>query len=383
MPFFCEPSNSKQYRCFNFSAGPSCLPIEVLRVAQDDMLNYNHSGMSVMEMSHRGKEFKGIYSKAVHDLRNLIKIPDNYKLLFAHGGATNQFSAVPMHLIEKDTNLCEYLVTGYWGQKAMDESWKWAKPKRLFDLAKTGYNTIPPVNTNSWASLDKNSKYLHYTSNETISGVQFDCVPNGLSHVPLVCDMSSDFCSKPIDVAKYGVIYAGAQKNIGIAGVCVLIVREDLLGKEMKQTPSAMNWAYADKYESMYNTPPTWSIYMMGLYAKHLLESGGLVEWEEKNNHKANLLYDYIDSSDGFYQCHVPMKSSRSRTNAAFRVTDGDGNPCPEREAKFIEFAKSKGLIQLNGHRSIGGCRASLYNGMPLTAVETLVECMKMFKEEC
>eukprot|EP00923_Selenidium_pygospionis_P054433 GHVN01094855.1.p1 GENE.GHVN01094855.1~~GHVN01094855.1.p1 ORF type:complete len:431 (-),score=59.99 GHVN01094855.1:265-1455(-) len=376
------PTQGKTSRVLNFAAGPACLPVEVLEEAKAGLLNWNGTGMSVMEMSHRGGNFKKIYEETTNTLRELLELPENFKLLFTAGGATQQFSAVPVNLLEKQWAPADYVITGAWGEKAFVEAQKWGKPVAVVDTKVGGYNTIPPTGGENWAKLNKDAKYLHYTSNETICGIQHPTVPRGLDGIPIVSDMSSDFCSRPIDWDKHSVVYASAQKNIGIAGVTVVCVRNDLIGKEQTNTPSSLVWRWAAEYDSMYNTPPCWNIYVTGLMAKHLKQAGGLKVWEDKSAAKAKVIYDTIDQSEGFYATHAKHRHCRSKMSVCFRVTDGRKNISPPNEEAFLEMCEGHGMTELKGHRSVGGVRASLYNGMNLQGVEKLAEVMKMFKEK-
>ncbi|RMZ55517.1 hypothetical protein APUTEX25_000100, partial [Auxenochlorella protothecoides] len=358
------PKLQSHGRVFNFSAGPACLPAAVLEQAQADLLNWQGSGMSVMEMSHRGKEFIAITDKAEADLRSLLSIPDNYKVLFLQGGASTQFAAIPLNLAEEGDK-ADYVVTGAWSKKAIGEG----KRFLLANAAATGDNkSIPDPST--W-NLTEGAKYVHYCANETIGGVEFKAPPS-VGDAPLVVDMSSNFCARPVDVSKYGVIYAGAQKNIGPAGVTIVIVREDLLGRARASTPAMLDWSVAAKDGSMYNTPPCWSIYMCGLVFAHVLANGGL-EAVEANNEKAKLVYDAVEASNGFYASPV-AREARSLTNVPFTIPSS-----PDLEKAFIAEAAQAGMVQLKGHRSVGGMRASIYNFMPLEGVQTLADFMREF----
>ncbi|KAL6782886.1 PST1 [Auxenochlorella protothecoides x Auxenochlorella symbiontica] len=359
------PKLQSHGRVFNFSAGPACLPAAVLEQAQADLLNWQGSGMSVMEMSHRGKEFIAITDKAEADLRSLLSIPDNYKVLFLQGGASTQFAAIPLNLAEEGDK-ADYVVTGAWSKKAIGEG----KRFLLANAAATGDNkSIPDPST--W-NLTEGAKYVHYCANETIGGVEFKAPPS-VGDAPLVVDMSSNFCARPVDVSKYGVIYAGAQKNIGPAGVTIVIVREDLLGRARASTPAMLDWSVAAKDGSMYNTPPCWSIYMCGLVFAHVLANGGLEAVEANNEKKAKLVYDAVEASNGFYASPV-AREARSLTNVPFTIPSS-----PDLEKAFIAEAAQAGMVQLKGHRSVGGMRASIYNFMPLEGVQTLADFMREF----
>ena len=354
-------------RVFNFSAGPACLPVEVLEQAQDEILNWQGSGMSVMEMSHRGKEFDSIAKKAEADLRTLLSIPDNYKVLFLQGGASTQFAAIPLNLTSSDDDVVDYIVTGSWSKKAAGEAKKYAK----VNVAATGDNkSIPDLST--W-NLSPNAKYVHYCDNETIQGVEFKSAPAITTGALLIADMSSNFCSKPVDVSKYGLIYAGAQKNIGPAGVTIVIVREDLLGKARPITPTMLDYQTQAENDSMYNTPPCYTMYICGLVFAKMLADGGLEAIQKNNEAKAKILYDTIASSSGFYNSPVDP-AVRSLMNVPFTIPSN-----AEFEKEFIAGAAKVGMVQLKGHRSVGGMRASIYNSMPLEGVQALAQYMKEF----
>ncbi|KAK9755506.1 hypothetical protein RND81_01G030300 [Saponaria officinalis] len=359
-------------RVFNFAAGPAVLPEPVLRKAQADLLNWNGSGMSVMEMSHRGKEFISIIDKAESDLRSLLNIPvDEFAVLFLQGGATSQFSAVPLNLCSSPRDHVDYLVTGSWGDKAAKEAAKYSSVSVVWSGKGENYVRVP-----DFGSLEQNprAKYLHICANETIYGVEFKDYPTPLNEDGLlVADMSSNFCSKPVDVSKFGVIYAGAQKNVGPAGVTIAIVRRDLIGKSQKNTPVMLDYKIHAENKSLYNTPPCFGIYMCGLVFEDLLQQGGLADVEKKNVAKAQLLYDAIDNSGGFFRCPVE-KSVRSLMNVPFTLAKS------ELEGDFIKQAAKEKMVALKGHRSVGGMRASIYNAMPLAGVQKLVAFMKDFQ---
>lgn len=354
-------------RVYNFSPGPAVLPVEVLEQARDEMLDWNGTGMSVMEMSHRGKAFIGIAERAEADLRELLAVPTNYKVLFVQGGATTQFAAVPLNLSAAGQTV-DYVNTGAWSKKAMGEAKRYAKVNVAADAGEP-YNTIPSVAT--W-KCSPDAAYLHYTPNETIGGVEFHAVPHiEGSDVPLVADMSSTLLSRPIDVSRFGVIYAGAQKNIGPAGLTVVIVRDDLLGRARPETPSVLDYAAMAKDGSMLNTPPTYTWYLAGLVFQWLKRQGGLAAMGKLNQAKAAKLYGAIDASP-FYANPV-AKEARSWMNVVFTLAK------PELDKDFIAGAKSAGLVTLEGHRSVGGMRASLYNAMPMAGVDALVSFMSDF----
>ncbi len=352
---------------YNFSAGPAVLPRDVLQQAREELLDWNGSGMSVMEMSHRGKEFMGIAAAAEADLRSLLSIPENYKVLFLQGGAHLQFAMIPLNLL-CDKISVDYVNTGEWSKKAIAEAKKFAKVNIVASGADQNFINVPAFET--W-KCDPAAAYLHYTSNETIGGVEFNWIPES-GDVPLVADMSSNILSRPVDVSRYGLIYAGAQKNIGPAGLCIVIVREDLIGKVTPGMPTMLDYKIHADNDSMYNTPPTFGIYMAGLVFSWLKRNGGLVQMEQLNIRKANLLYDAIDASNGFYNCPV-VRSDRSRMNVPFTLKDAS------LDGEFLKQADQHGLLQLKGHRSVGGMRASIYNAMPLEGVQTLVEFLTHF----
>lgn len=352
-------------RVYNFSAGPAVLPEEVLETAKNEMLDWHGSGMSVMEMSHRGKEFMGIASDAESDLRELLSIPQNYKVLFLQGGASAQFSMIPMNLLRGKTS-ADYLNTGEWSKKAIKEAKKYCTVNVAASSEDRNFTYAPRE-----LKLDKNAAYVHYTPNETIGGVEFNWIPE-TGDVPLVADMSSNILSRPIDVSKYGLIYAGAQKNIGPAGLTIVIVREDLIGNPLAGIPAMLDYKIHADNESMYNTPPTYAIYIAGLVFKWLKQNGGLAAMEAKNIEKAKILYDYLDASEFFVS---PVeKDDRSRMNVPFTLKD------PSRDEEFLKGAKARNMLQLKGHRSVGGMRASIYNAMPIEGVRALVEYMKAFE---
>jgi phosphoserine aminotransferase len=357
-------------RIFNFSAGPAVLPTEVLQQARDEMLDWHGSGMSIMEMSHRGKEFMSIAAKIETDLRELVGIPGNYKVLFLSGGASSQFAMVPMNLL-RGKKSADYINTGEWSKKAIKEAKKYCAVNVAASSEDANFTYVPSQDT--W-SIDPGAAYLHYTPNETIGGVEFNWIPdlaqvNG--DVPLVADISSTFMSRPLDITRFGLIYAGAQKNMGPAGLTVVIVREDLLGATVPGTPTMFDYKIHADNDSMYNTPPTYPMYIAGLVFEWLKKKGGLAETEKINIAKAALLYDLFDATD-FYHCPV-ARPDRSRMNVPFTLKD------PALDDEFLKQAKKRGLIQLKGHRSVGGMRASIYNAMPLEGVSVLVEFMKEF----
>jgi phosphoserine aminotransferase len=355
-------------RIFNFSAGPAVMPEEVLAQARDEMLDWHGTGMSIMEMSHRSKAFISVASTAESDLRSLLGIPGTYKVLFLQGGAQAQFALVPMNLLGTKKS-ADYVDTGQWSKKAVQEAKRYCTPNVVASSADERYTRIP--DRAQWR-LDPNAAYVHYTSNETIGGVEFHWVPD-TGGVPLVCDMSSDILSRPLDVSKFGVIYAGAQKNIGPAGLTVVIVREDLLGRALPTTPGVFDYKAQAEADSMLNTPATFGIYLSGLTFKWLLAQGGLGAIEKRNIEKATLVYELLDQTE-FYRCPV-RREDRSRMNIAFTLRDA------KLDEPFLKEAQAQGLSELKGHRSVGGMRASLYNAMPVAGVKALVDFMREFEK--
>jgi len=354
-------------RVFNFSAGPAVLPEEVLKKAAEEMLDWHGSGMSVMEMSHRGPEYIGIAAKAEADLRTLLKIPAQYKVLFLQGGAIAENAIVPMNLLGKATK-ADYVDTGEWSKKSINEAKKYCEVNVAASAADRKYTYVPRQET--W-KLSKDAAYVHVCTNETIGGVEYQWTPD-VGSVPLVADMSSHILSRPIDVSGYGVIYAGAQKNMGPAGLTVVIVRDDLLDRAMPITPSVFHWKEQAANDSMINTPPTYAVYIAGLVFEWLLAQGGVEAMEAKNVAKANLLYDYLDRTS-FYTNPV-RREDRSRMNIPFRLKD------EALDGAFLKGAEANGMLQLKGHRSVGGMRASIYNAMPLAGVQALVAYMQEFE---
>jgi phosphoserine aminotransferase len=355
-------------RVFNFSPGPAVLPEAVLSRAKEELLDWHGSGISVMEMSHRGKEFTSIAQQAEADLRSLMAIPDNYKVLFMQGGASMHFSMAPLNLLG-DKNSADYIHTGHWSKKAITEAKRFCNVSVAASTEGKGYTSIPEYS--EW-QLNKDAAYVHYTPNETIAGVEFHSIPD-TAGVPLVADMSSTILSRPIDVSRYGVIYAGAQKNIGPAGLTVVIIRDDLLGVAKDTTPSMMNYqTYADS-QSMYNTPPTFAWYMAGLVFQWIQGNGGLTVMAEINQRKSDKLYRFIDHSGGFYVNKVD-KNCRSWMNIPFQLHDD------ALDKEFLQLATEAGLVQLKGHRSVGGMRASIYNAMPEPGIDALIDFMQQFK---
>jgi phosphoserine aminotransferase len=354
-------------RTFNFSAGPAVLPEDVLRRAAAEMLDWHGSGMSVMEMSHRGKEFISIADKAEADLRTLLAIPANYKVLFLQGGAIAENAIVPMNLMAGRT-VADYVHTGEWSKKSIKEAKKYATVNVAATSEDQAFTYIPDRAT--W-NLTKDAAYVHVCTNETIGGVEYQWTPD-VGDVPLVADMSSHILSRVIDVSKYGVIYGGAQKNIGPAGLTIVIVRDDLLDRALPITPSAFHWQEQAAADSMLNTPPTYAIYVAGLVFDWLQAQGGVAAIEQRNVAKANLLYDYLDRS-AFFRNPV-RKQDRSRMNVPFKLHD------EKLDEAFLKGAKERGMVQLKGHRAVGGMRASIYNAMPVEGVQALVAYMGEFE---
>lgn len=353
---------------YNFSAGPAMLPKAVLKKAQAEIMDWQGSGMSVMEMSHRGKEFMSIAAQAEADLREVMGVPDNYNVLFLQGGASSQFAAIPMNLMAGKTGKADYLNTGAWSKKAIAEAKKYGEVNVVASAEDTNFSSIPAFDT--W-SLNPDADYFHYCPNETIGGVEFHWVPD-VGDVPLVADMSSTILSRPVDVSKFGLIYAGAQKNIGPAGLTLVIVRDDLIGETLDRTPSMLNYATMANADSMYNTPPTYGWYLAGLVFQWIKEQGGLSAMATLNERKAKKLYDAIEASD-FY--HSPVAADcRSWMNVPFTLTDAN------KDADFLAGATERGLVTLKGHRSVGGMRASIYNAMPEAGVDKLVAYMQEFE---
>jgi phosphoserine aminotransferase len=361
---------------YNFSAGPSVLPKEVLAQAAAEMLDWHGSGMSVMEMSHRGREFTSIIETALQDFRELFAVPDNYKVLFMQGGAIAENAIIPLNLagLKGQPATVDYINTGSWSTKSIKEAKKYCQVNVAASSEAQQFAAIPARDT--W-QLSKDPAYVHICSNETIDGVEYQYVPDiaaDTNGAPLVADMSSNILSRVVDVSKYGVIYAGAQKNIGPAGLTLVIVREDLLGHALPICPSAFNWKTVSDNDSMYNTPPTYAIYIAGLVFQWLKRQGGVAAIEKVNQAKAQLLYNFLDSTD-FYSTRI-QKADRSIMNVPFFLHDDALNEA------FLAGAKERGLLQLKGHKSVGGMRASIYNAMPIAGVEALVDYLKVFEQQ-
>ncbi len=355
-------------RVINFSSGPAALPESVLHQAASDMLNWRGSGMSVMEMSHRGPEFTDILAETQSLMRSLLGVPDHYTVLFLQGGAIAENAILPMNLIGR-TGHADYVVSGVWSQKSMQEAAKYGQTHLAASSQDSGFLHMP---TQDQWRLSPDASYVHFCSNETIGGVECHWTPD-TGAVPLVADMSSNIMSAPLDVSRYGVIYAGAQKNMGPSGVTVVIVRNDLMGHALPITPSAFNYQTQAEQGSMYNTPPTYAIYIMGLVLQHIQREGGLTAMQAHNQRKADLLYDFLDHSQ-FFSNRV-ARHDRSRMNVTFFLKNEDLN------AAFLQGAQAQGMVQLRGHRSAGGMRASIYNAMPHASVQTLVNYMHQFEK--
>lgn len=357
-------------RVFNFSAGPAVLPVPVLEQVQSELLEYDNVGASVMEISHRGGDFIDIAARAEADLRELMQIPDNYKVLFLQGGATLQFAMIPMNLL-RGRKRVDYAKTGHWSVKAIAEAKRYAEVNVVATSEETNFTTLPPQS--EW-SLDPGAAYVHYTPNETIAGVEFHWVPD-TGDVPLVADMSSNILSRKVDVSKYGLIYAGAQKNLGPAGVTIVIVRDDLIGEPVDFAPSLFDYAKQAEADSMMNTAPTFAWYVVGLVLQWLKSEGGVEGMEKQSRTKSEKLYASIDGSGGFYKNPVAVEC-RSRMNVPFTLVDD------KLDKLFLQQASEAGLMALKGHRSVGGMRASIYNAMPEAGVDALIDFMNQFQTQ-
>ena len=356
-------------RVYNFSAGPSMLPLPVLEKVKEDLLNYQGSGQSVMEMSHRSASFKKIIEEAEDDLREIMELPDNYKVLFLQGGGTLQFSMIPLNLL-RNSMKADYAITGTWAKKAYKEACKFGDINVIASSEEDTFTWVPKFGKDQ---VRPDADYVYITTNNTIYGTAYNYIPK-IGDIPLVADMSSNILSEPVDVSKFGMIWAGAQKNIAPAGVTIVIVREDLIGFAGKDVPTYLDYKIHSENDSMYNTPPCFAIYVAGEVFKHIKATGGLVAMQKRNKEKADKLYDYIDSST-LYSCPV-IKEDRSMMNVVFVTGNAD------LDKKFVAEAKGAGLVNLAGHRSIGGMRASIYNAMPMEGVEALIEFMKKFEED-
>ena len=356
-------------RVYNFSAGPSMLPLEVLKQAQTELLDYNGTGQSVMEMSHRSKEFDDIIKETERLFREVMNIPDNYKVLFLQGGGWTQFSSVPLNLMTKNGK-ADYIVTGQWAKKAYQEACRYGKARVVASSEDKTFTYIPKVKREDF---DLEADYVYYTMNNTIYGTKFNYIPD-TGDIPLVSDVSSCFLSEPVDVSKFAVIWGGAQKNVAPAGLTVVIIRDDMIGHAMDITPTLLNYKTQADKDSLFNTPPCWQIYITMLVLRWIKGLGGLEAMKQRNEKKAKLLYDYLDNSKLFKGTVVP--EDRSLMNVPF-VTGSD-----ELNAKFVAEAKAAGLVNLKGHRTVGGMRASIYNAMPYEGVQALVDFMEKFEKE-
>jgi phosphoserine aminotransferase len=365
-PAYAASKGAGNMHVWNFGSGPAMLVPAVLEQAKAELIDWHGMGMSVMEMSHRGKEFVALAAAAEADLRTLLAIPANYKVLFLQGGATAQFAAVPMNLL-RGKSTADFVLTGEWSKKAFAEARKYCRPGLAATAEDRKFTYVPKRET--W-KLSGDAAYVHVCTNETIGGVEYHWTPD-TGDVPLVADMSSHILSRPVDVSRFGLIYAGAQKNIGPAGLVIVIVREDLIGHAAPDTPNVLDFKQQADADSMLNTPPTFALYLAGLTFKWLLDRGGLAAMERENVAKAALLYDYLDSQD-FYANPV-AKEDRSRMNVPFRLKDDS------LDARFLAQAEARGLSQLKGHRSVGGMRASIYNAMPIEGVRALVDFLRDF----
>lgn len=357
-------------RIFNFSAGPATLPTAVLEHARDELLSLDGIGMSVMEISHRSDDFGRVLEKARSGIRELLALPDDFHVLFLQGGATLQFSMIPINFLRRG-EVADYIVTGAWGKKALKEARKCGNPEVVYSSEDKGFRTIPDRDE---LEFSPDARFIHYTSNETIEGVEFDDDIDGGS-IPVVCDMSSNILSKPIDANKYSLIYAGAQKNIGPSGVTLVLIRDDMLREVPDGQHSLLDYRAIAAKDSMLNTPNTWGIYIISLVCDWLREQGGVEKIAELNRHKAELLYKAIDDSGGFYTGHAE-REARSRMNVTFRL------PTEDLDSKFAAEASARGLSGLKGHRSVGGIRASIYNAFPVEGVKALISFMDEFAAE-
>jgi len=361
-----------EQRVYNFSAGPAGLPLPVLERAREEFLVYPGAGASVMEISHRSKAFAAIHEKAKANIKALLNIPDNYKILFLQGGATLQFSMLAQNFLKGTGKSADYIITGSWGNKALNEAKKEGETRVVWNGKDDNYVRVPKQDE---LDLDANAAYCHFTSNETIQGVEFQTEPD-TGNVPLMCDSSSDFLARPIDITKYALLYAGAQKNIGPAGVAVAILRDDMLERVPEGQPSLMDYKLMSEKDSLYNTPPCFAIYIISLTTDWIINDiGGLAKMEALNREKAKVLYDTIDGSGGYYRGHA-QADSRSIMNVTWRLGSED------LEKAFVAEAEANGLATLKGHRSVGGIRASIYNAMTLEGVQALSEFMKAFQQK-
>ncbi len=357
-------------KVYNFSAGPAVLPVPVLEKAREELLDLGGIGMSVMEISHRSKHFEPILASAEQGIRDLLGVPSNYRILFLQGGASLQFSMIPMNFLASDEN-ADYVITGAWGKKALKEAKRCGNANVIYTSADGGFKSVPSQDE---LKFTQGAKYVHYTSNETIEGVEFKYDVDGCG-IPVVCDASSNILSKPIDIEKHALIYAGAQKNIGPSGVTLVIIRDDLVAQVPVNQHSMLDYRVIAENDSMLNTPNTWGIYIISLVCDWLLKQGGIAAMENLNEEKAAILYNAIDTSDGYYTGHADH-NARSLMNVTFRL------PSEDLEKKFCSEATALGLDGLKGHRSVGGIRASIYNAFPRAGVERLVEFMSDFTRD-
>lgn len=356
-------------RVYNFNAGPAAIPVEVLLKAQGELLNFNHTGMSVMELSHRSQAYDEVHNNAKSLLKELLNIPDSYDVLFLQGGASLQFAMIPMNFLNNE-NIAYYILSGAWSEKALSEAKKFGETNVLASSKESNYTHIPKQFE---ANSLQNAAYLHITSNNTIFGTQWHEFPS--TNAPLIADMSSDILSRELNIEQFDLIYAGAQKNLGPSGVTVVIIKKDLIEKANKNVPTILSYQTHASKNSLYNTPPTFAIYMLSLVLEWVKEQGGVAEIERRNKQKAQILYNAIDESDGFYKGHAE-KESRSFMNVTFTL------PSDELTKAFVQEAKENRLIGLSGHRSVGGCRASIYNAVTIEACEKLAQFMKEFRKK-
>lgn len=362
--------NMQSKRAYNFNAGPSALPLEVLQQAQQEMVDYNNHGLSLMEMSHRSTTYEAVHQEAMQQIKLLLDVPEEYEVLFLQGGASLQFAMIPMNFLHPEQTAA-YIMTGSWSEKALKEAKVLGQTRIAATTKEAQYNRIPAL---SEMNLQEEDAYVHVTSNNTIYGTQWYEFPDTGS-VPLIADMSSDVLSKPINMNQFGLIYAGAQKNLGPSGITVVIIHRDLLDKEREDQPSILKYSTHAKSQSLYHTPPTFAVYMLGLVMKWVQANGGVVGIQRINEQKAGLIYDAIDSSSDFYTGHA-LEGSRSLMNITFRL------PSEELEKQFLEEADRAGFIGLNGHRSVGGCRASTYNAVTMESCQALQQFMIEFQRK-
>eukprot|EP01133_Synstelium_polycarpum_P017491 gene17491-20869_t len=363
-------------RVLNFGAGPGCLPEEVLIQAQSELLNFQGSGKSIMELSHRGKEFLQVLDETKSNLKSLLKVPDNYDILFLQGGATALFAGIPLNLIDSAEDNVDFLVTGAWSKSAYTEAKLYCKANMVIDMESEKFRSVSDPKT--WKFSEKPA-YIHYCDNETVHGIEMSDITQYLpAGVPVVCDMSSNFLSKPVDVSKFGVIFAGAQKNAGIAGITIVIVRNDLISRSKPHVPNVFNFLRKSQQNSIDNTPPTFNLYITGLVLKWVIKNGGLEEMSKRNDTKSEKLYKYIDNSNGYYvRCFID-EACRSKMNVCFRIK----KECDtDLEEKFFKEAQQVGITDIRGHRSVGGIRVSLYNAMTIKGTDILVSFMQKFME--